>query len=87
MVVPGVPGITTSTEGTVLMSVVGRGGDAGRVTPAGTTIVDVRDDTTGECCKVTGTTTVDVEDVTIGEGCTVIGNTVFNVEDDRRGAG
>lgn len=84
---PGVPGITTSTEGTVLTIVVGEGGDAGSVLPAGTTIVDVRDDTTGECCKVTGTTTVDVEDVTIGERCTVIGNTVFNVEVDRRGAG
>lgn len=81
------PGITTSNDGTGLVSIEVRGGDVGRVTPAGTTIVEVKDDTTGECCEVTGTTIVDVEDVTIGERVTVIGNTVFNVEGDTAGAG
>jgi len=87
IVVPCVPGMTTSTDGVVLISVVGKGGDVGSVTPAGTTIVEVKYDSTGEGCKVTGTTTVDVEDVTIGERCTVRGSTVFNVEVDRTGAG
>jgi hypothetical protein len=86
-VVPGVPGTTTSADGTVMVSVEGAGDDAGGVPPAGTTIVEVKDDTTGDFCTVTGTTTVDVEDVTIGERCTVTGKTVFKVEDDRTGAG
>jgi hypothetical protein len=39
-VVPGVPGTTTSTEGTVLVSVEGEGDDAGRVAPAGRVVVE-----------------------------------------------
>jgi hypothetical protein len=40
IVVPCVPGMTTSTDGVVLISVVGKGGDVGSVTPAGTTLVE-----------------------------------------------
>lgn len=84
---PGVPGRTTSNFGAVLVSVETGGDDLGSVDPAGITIVEVKDDTTGECCTVTGATIVDVEDVTIGERCTVKGNTVFSVEVDKTGAG
>ena len=60
--------------------------DGGSVEPAVIRIVEVKEDTTGECCTVTGTTIVDVEDVTTGERGTVMGNTVFNVEVDKAGA-
>lgn len=79
-VVPGVPGTTTSTDGTVLVTVEGKGDDAGVVAPAGRVVVEGRGDDAGSVPPA-GIAIVEVKDDTTGECCKVTGTTTVDVEE------